>query len=438
MKLGKVFNSLTRTSTAANPAGWLMETLGVSQSKTGQRVTVESSLGLAPVMYAVNKVSGHISQMPIEVYRDNQDGTQSTIENNVYRLLNKKPNNIMTPFTLRETMMVHALICGNGRAYIERNSMGTPIGLIPIMPYNVQTIMVEGEKWHIVTRESGQAQDIIGRTRPVGKDNWWKVPDRDMLHIMNTSYNGIWGLHVIDIARDVFGLTQAGQDGAAVTIANSGRPGILLEAPPGMFRTPKDAKEWLDNFNSKHEGIENSGRAGLLTDGITASTLPISANDAQFLEQRGFQREEVALLFGLESILGDNSGQTYRSITERNLAYVTNTLQRWLARWKQEIESKLVNDPNTEVKFNTDALLESDPNTIADYSSKLQMQGIATINELRAMHNLDPVESGDKLPHEVALEVSQAQTTVDEESASSDNAGADDSDDKETKTEESK
>jgi HK97 family phage portal protein len=230
-----------------------------------------------------------------------------------------------------------------------------------------------------------------------------------MLHIMNTSYNGIWGMHLIELAKDVFGLTQASQDATAITMANSGKPGILLEAPTGMFRSAKDAQEFLDNFNSKHEGISNSGRAGLLRDGMKATTVPISAADAQFLQQRGFQREEIALLFGLETIMGDNSGQTYRSISERNTAYINNCLQRWFAKWEAEIEDKLTNPARPMcVEFDSTPLAKGDPNSLADYSVKMQQTGSITINEIRAMHGLPPADDGDKLPHQIAMDISEA------------------------------
>jgi HK97 family phage portal protein len=216
---------------------------------------------------------------------------------------------------------------------------------------------------------------------------------------MNTSYNGVWGMHIIDLAKDVFGLTQAGQEGAAVTIANSGRPGMLLEAPNGMFRSAKDAKEFLDNFNEKHEGLDNTGKAGLLRDGMTATTLPVSNTDSQFLQQRAFQREEIALLFGLESIMGDDSGQTYKSISERNTAYINNCLARWFAKWTEEIERKLMPYGNLEAVFDTRNLMKGDPNSVADYTLKLSQQGIATINELRDWHGLEPVEGGDEMAH---------------------------------------
>ena len=124
MKIGKKFRAF---ATASNPTEWLIEAFGGKKSKTGINVTVESSLGLAPVIYAVNKISGHIAQMPIEVKQYNKGGTSEKLYNNTFRLLNKSPNSIMTAYQFKEIMMVHCLMSGNGRAYIERNSNGTPL-----------------------------------------------------------------------------------------------------------------------------------------------------------------------------------------------------------------------------------------------------------------------------------------------------------------------
>lgn len=394
MKLGKTFRAFANQR---NPTQWLMESFGFKPSKTGVRVTAETAIGLAPVMYAVNKISGHIAQMPIDIQKWNEDGTRPYIRNNTYKLINKNPNGFMTAFQLKEMMQIHCLIAGNGRAYIERNSNGTPTALIPVLPYNCQTMLIDGQKWHLVTQDAGTTQDAIPAA--LKKGEYYKIPDRDMLHVMNSSYNGVWGMHIINISRDVFGLTQAGQEGAAVTVANSGRPGLLLEAPNGMFRSAKDAKDFLDNFNDKHEGLDNTGRAGLLRDGMKATTLPLTNADSQFLQQRNFQREEIALLFGLESIMGDNSGQTYKSISERNTAYINNCLARWLSKWTEEIERKLMPYGNLEAVFDTRNLMKGDPNSVADYTMKLSQQGIATINELRNWHDLDPIEGGDEIAH---------------------------------------
>lgn len=432
MSFGRAYRAF---STLKNPAAWLTEYFGGTTSKAGIKVTTSSALGLAPVIYATNKISGHIAQLPIRVYDDNSEDKQDKRQSPAWRLLNKRPNKYMTSYTLKEVMMVHALVNGNGRAYIVRNQIGTATELIPIEPSECQTILVDGEKWHLVMSNPGTPQQAISDRLLSGE--YYKVRDRDMLHIMNTSYNGIWGMHLIELAKDVFGLTQASQDATAITMANSGKPGILLEAPTGMFRSAKDAQEFLDNFNSKHEGISNSGRAGLLRDGMKATTVPISAADAQFLQQRGFQREEIALLFGLETIMGDNSGQTYKSISERNTAYINNCLQRWFAKWEAEIEDKLTNPARPMVvEFDSTPLAKGDPNSLADYSVKMKTSGAVTINEIRAMHGLPPAADGDKLPHEIAMDITKATQPEEGEESEESEEGDEESSEEPTETKE--
>ena len=411
---GKSFRALT--SGIKNPSSWLAEYFGGQKSKTGVRVGADTVLGLASVIYAVNKISGHVAQLPIKVYDENSKEKADAKKSPAWRLLNLVPNEIMTAYTFKEVMQAHALVQGNGRAYIRRNSIGTPIELIPLAPASCQTILVDGEKWHLVTKTPG-TQEMISKQLASGE--YYKVRDADMFHLMGTSWNGIWGMHLIEMAKDVFGLTQSSQDATAITMANSGRPGILLETPAGMFRSSKDAQEFLDNFNKKHEGVSNTGRAGMLREGMKATTVPVSAADAQFLQQRKFQREEIAMLFGLESIIGDNTGQTYKSISERNTAYINNCLQRWFAKWEAEAKRKLINPIKPlVVEFDSTPLAKGDPNSLADYSLKMNQTGSLTINETRAMHGLPPMEGGDMLPHEQALKIAEASESREDESPS--------------------
>ena len=113
--------------------------------------------------------------------------------------------------------------------------------------------------------------------------------------------------------------------------------------------------------------------------------------------------------------MGDNSGQTYKSISERNTAYISNCLGRWFAKWTEEVENKLMPYGNLEAKFDTTSLLQGDPNSLAQYTLQLNQQGCATINEIRYMHGLDPVEGGDKLPHEIAMDITEASMDREEE-----------------------
>lgn len=395
-RLGKKFKALQ--SRISDPAAWLIEAFGGGKAKSGVNVTTNSVLGLPPVWFAAQKISGHLAGLPINARKSRPDGGSEVSRTSPgHKLLNVSPNHLMTPFQLKELMMIHALILGNGRAFIDRNSLGQPTALIPVLPENCQTILVDDQKWHLVTKNAGISANL---GTAFSENEYWKVPDRDMLHIMGMSYNGIWGMHVIDVLRDAFGLGIAGQDGSASALKNSGRPGMVITAPPGMFRSSKEASEFLANFETKHEGVENSGKVGLLREGMSLNTLPISASDAQFIEQRQFQRVDIAMIFGLESILGDETGITYKSITERNAAFINGCLSRWFCKWEEECNRKLLPEQlrdsgNVHYEFDTTPLLKGDPSTLADYTRKMREQFAISTNEVRMMHGFNPVEGLD-------------------------------------------
>ena len=392
-RLGKTFRALT--SGITDPASWLIEAFGGGKAKSGVKVSTNTVLGLPAVWFAAQKISGHLAGLPLNARKQlPEGGTEVQRTSPGHKLLNVSPNNLMTPFQLRELMMIHALLLGNGRAYIERNGFGQPIGLIPVLPENCQTMLVNDQKWHLVSKDTGVSANL---SNAFSENEYWKVPDRDMLHVMGMSYNGIWGMHVIDILRDAFGLGIAGQDGSASALKNSGRPGMVITAPPGMFRSSKEASEFLKNFEQKHEGVENSGKVGLLREGMSLNTLPISASDAQFIEQRQFQRVDLAMIFGLESILGDETGITYKSITERNAAFINGCLSRWFCKWEEECNRKLLPEQLRDsgqvfYQFDTTPLLKGDPSTLADYTRKMREQFALSTNEVREMHGFNPVD----------------------------------------------
>lgn len=392
-RLGKTFRALT--SGITDPASWLIEAFGGGKAKSGVKVSTNTVLGLPAVWFAAQKISGHLAGLPLNARKQlPEGGTEVQRTSPGHKLLNVSPNNLMTPFQLRELMMIHALLLGNGRAYIERNGFGQPVGLIPVLPENCQTMLVNDQKWHLVSKDTGVSANL---SNAFSENEYWKVPDRDMLHIMGMSYNGIWGMHVIDILRDAFGLGIAGQDGSASALKNSGRPGMVITAPPGMFRSSKEASEFLKNFEQKHEGVENSGKVGLLREGMSLNTLPISASDAQFIEQRQFQRVDLAMIFGLESILGDETGITYKSITERNAAFINGCLSRWFCKWEEECNRKLLPEQLRDsgqvfYQFDTTPLLKGDPSTLADYTRKMREQFALSTNEVREMHGFNPVD----------------------------------------------
>lgn len=396
-------NLFNKMSTLSSPAQWLVDWVRGPESTSGVPVTIDSALGYAPVWYAVSKISGHVSQLPLNLMRYLENGTEHAETHSTYWLMRTRPNPYQTAAVFKETLMLHALLTGNGRAAIIRRN-GFPEELIPLPPHATWTCMSEGEKWHVVAldpdeRSYSHFERQLRDSSSLDGKMIYRIKDEDVLHIPGLSYNGYSGLSLIQVARETFGLGLAAQRAGAKSFSNGGRPGIIIEAPPSMFRDDKDAKEFIDNFNSYHQGIDNAGRAALLREGMTMKELAISASDAQWVEQRRFERQEVALLFLLEQILGDDSSVSYNSMEQKNLVYLSNCLMRWLVKWEQECDEKLLNDRsrrNHFFKFNVAALLRADYKSTIESMSLAINARIINPNEAREKLDMNPYEGGDE------------------------------------------
>jgi HK97 family phage portal protein len=392
-----------QSSGVANPEPWLYESLSGGQSVSGVSVTPQTVLGLAEVWSSVNLVAGHIATMPLEQRRKKADGgSERVTRTNANRVLNIEPNDLQTPFTFRQTLMAHAILSGNGRAWIERDDLGRPTSLVIMPPEATYTVMLDGEKWHSVYFNPNYIPveipfGVVNRGLDgTGKGGLHNIPDKDVLHIPGFGWTGLVGQSLVQVAKTEFGNALSGQQTAGFMFANSGKPHLLLQAPPGVLPTYKEADEFLKWFRAGHEGVSNAAKTGLLRDGITATTLPISAVDAQFIESRRFSREQLSLLLGTEYLLGQSSA-VYKDLSERMAAYVTNTLSRWMVTWDEECQRKLLSPQqhlsgNWEFRFDPRPLLRGSPNSLADYTGKLRAQGVISGNEVREIHGFNKLD----------------------------------------------
>ena len=397
-KIGTLFNAAT--SSVSNPAAWLLQSLGLAnQSASGISISINSVLSVPEVWMAVSKISGHLSQMPIECRQFSEDELgheySTRVNSDAGARVLRNPSEFFTKATLMEKWVVDALLYGNGRLYIERGANGMPKALHPLQAENCQTVVTKGERWHTVTIHSGsEVGDLTSKNNSQG--TMYKLPDRDVLYLMGLSRNGWWGENPIDILRDSFGLSIAGQEASGATFRNAGRPGLLLEAPRGAFRTAKEASEFMDQFNNAHEGLDKSGKTGMIREGMKAQVLPNDTNTTGYVAQRQFQRESTAMIFLLESVFGDNTGSTYKSVTERNAAYVTNCLGRWINKIEDELAKKLLSarqeaSGSFRYKMDTSCLFRHDKLSMAQYTANLRQQMMINGNEVRELHGLPPV-----------------------------------------------
>ncbi len=392
-KIGNLF-AFTGSSNLKNPAQWLTQYFGGTKSSAGITVTPESALGVPEIWNAVSKVAGALAMMEMECIQFDETGHGTPMKNDKGASVYNSPNEMQTHSQAVHKIMVDALLMGNGRFYIDRHKNGSVKELIPIQARDCQTIIVDGERWHAVSIHTGTAHGTLTKDGKE-KSTLYKIKDEDVFYVMGLSLNGYWGENLISLARDTIGLSIAGGESAGTIFQNSGRPGLLLEAPNGVLTTSEDAKAFLDDFNAAHAGIDNQGKTGLIRNGMKAMSMNYPSMDSSHVDMRQFQREAAALLFLLESVIGDDTGNVYKSVTERQAVFVTQCLGPWIKRIEQEADKKLMTTRNRSAgcryRLDISPLYKNDRDGLALYTSSLRQQGAISGNDVRELHGLSRV-----------------------------------------------
>lgn len=370
-------------SGVTTPAQWLVDWFHQNDSDSGLDINGKSATAYPPVWYAVNKIGGHIGQLPLCVFEQDPNDHRKKAKASRhpgYRMM-KRPNSAMTGIIFRETLQYHALLWGNGRAHITRNNRQDPMEAVILPPDRTVTVLVNGTKWHAVTiRETGEIR---------------KLYDGDVIHIPGLGYDGLSGYSLIELAKNSIGLGLAAEKFGNRLFKSDAIPGIVLEAPPGVFRDEVEAKAFIDNWNNYHSGLDNVGKTALLREGVQAKPLSMRGRDAQWVEQRKFQRQDTALLFLLEQILGDDASVSYNSLEQKNSAYLVNCLMRWIKKWEEELNEKLLSIRQKEseshyFKFNVNGLLRGTIKERAEFYQVMRQIQVLSANEVRELEDMNP------------------------------------------------
>ena len=402
------------TTTLSRVQQWLMDAIGASSDEyRAPAMTPHNAMTLAAVYYSVNRIAGDIGQLPIIPYTRDGDMREPDIRSPAYRLMKYEPNPYQTANLFKEQLTCHALLWGNGRAYIRRDGNGNPIELIPLLPDRTDTVLILGEKYHITQPERDERVNLFEPSN----DKRIVIEDKDCLHIMGYTYTGIEGVSVVSLARRSLGIGAWGDARAAKQMAGGYVGKIMLEAPPGAFRKEEQAKEFLESFRAAHKAGINEEEVGLLREGIKANAMQMSNDDMQFLESRTFQRQEVMLWFGLESIPGDNDNDSYASEVQKAQAYVQGTLSRHGERWKSACEKALLTDTDKRQMrryFNVSyaAILRGTTKERYEVYQIGRQIGVLSANDVRRLEDMNPYEGGDEYSNPAITPGNNSQTTT--------------------------
>lgn len=367
-------------------------TFFMGNSSSGKTVTERSAMQMTAVYACVRILSEAVAGLPLHFYRYKADGSkEKAIDSNLYHLIHDEPNPEMSSFVFRETLMTHLLLWGNAYAQIIRNGKGEVIALYPLMPNKMSVDRDEnGKLYYTYTRSDCEPNAMNGSSVV--------LEPKDVLHIPGLGFDGLVGYSPIAMAKNAIGLAIATEEFGSKFFANGAAPSGVLEHP-GTIKDPSRVREaWQSQFG----GSGNSGKVAVLEEGMKYTPISISPEQAQFLETRKFQINEIARIFRVPPhMVGDLEKSSFSNIEQQSLEFVKYTLDPWVVRWEQSLSRSLLSEDEKKqyfFKFNLEGLLRGDYQGRMNGYAIARQNGWMSANDIRELEDLDklsPEQGGD-------------------------------------------
>lgn len=366
-----------------------------NQSASGVSVTPEKALGLTAFWAGVQVISQTIAGLPCKTYKRTKSGRELAEDHHVYKLLQHRPNPMMTPFTFRETRTAHCLTWGNSYAEIEYDIAGRPIALWPLLP----------DRTGVEIDEKGNKvyHTVINNTKI------YLEADR-VLHVAGLGFDGLKGYNVVKVHRDSLGLSIAANEYGATFFGNSGRPSGIITKPGAV--SPEERAQLRADWNQMHTGLTRAQRTAILWGGMEWKPMSLPPEEAQFLETRAIQVEEIARILNINPIFLQHFTKvtTWGSgVVQFLTAFAKFTILPWLEREEDALNYDLFNEQERGqfyVKYSLEQLMRGDPKMQAEILEIERRNGILNADEWRALNDEDPLP--DKLGQDYYMPLNMA------------------------------
>lgn len=379
-----ILRALMERRSLANPEPWLVDALGGGRSAAGVSVSAETALRNMTVAACVRILAETTASLPLLVYRRRERGKERAPDHPLYRILHDQPNSEMSSFEFRETLMGHLALWGNAYAEIERDGAGRVAALWPLRPDRMA-----------VERENGA---LVYRYRLGGGDEV-VLPQRNVLHIRGLSGDGIVGYSPIRLAREAIGLALATEEFGARFFGSGARPGAVLQHPGKLGDEAQ--KRLRQSVEDAYSGLSRAHRLMILEEGMTWQQIGIPPEDAQFLQTRSFQVEEIARFYRVPLVLlqhTEKSTSWGTGVEQFMIAFVVHTVRPWLVRWEQAIQRDLLLPGERDTyfaEFLVDGLLRGDAESRYRAYATARQWGWLSANDIRELENMNPIPGGD-------------------------------------------
>jgi HK97 family phage portal protein len=349
-------------------------------SSSGKAVNERTAMQTSAVYACVRILAETIASLPLHTYRNTKNGKEKALEHSLYYLLHDAPNSEMTSFVFRETLVSHLLLWGNSYSQIIRDGRGRVIAMYPLLPNKMTVDRTDSGEIYYIYNKDGQI---------------YYLRNYEVLHIPGLGFDGLVGYSPIAMSKNAIGMAIATEEYGAKFFANGANPGGVLEHP-GVVKDPARVRE---SWNAVYQGSSNAHRIAVLEEGMKFQSIGIPPEQAQFLETRKFQTEEICRIFRVPPhLVASLDRATFSNIEHQSISFVVHTIRPWLVRIEQSINKALFSESerkNFFVSFVVDGLLRG------DYASRMQgyatgiQNGFLSPNDVRMLENMNTIENGD-------------------------------------------
>lgn len=383
MIFSSLLNSRNETTDVRNPSSWFVKMFG-HEASSGERVTVNSALGVPTVFRCINIRANAIAMLPFQTFKRTNKGRERDRNHAVAKLLERQPNPYQGPFKFKHLAETHRNLWGNAYINIEWGVDGKPKALWLLNPSVTEPYLDIDTNflWYLTTLPNGEQV---------------KIPYHDIIHLTTLSTDGLKGKTPIQIARESIGSSQAAQKFKGKFFKHGAVNSGFLKIP-GMLN--KEAKEKIrDEWEKANTGIDNAQRVAILDAGLEFQSLSMPLKDAQFIEAMRFDRAEIANIYDIPlHMVNELDRATYSNIEQENLSFLQNTINPSLVQYQEEFANKLFTEREQSkyyINVNLDMILRADTKTRGEFYKIMLDKGVYSINEVRELEERNAIEGGD-------------------------------------------
>ena len=343
-----------------------------SRTAAGVRIDANNAHQVSAVFACLRVIAETVASLPLHVLeRTPGGGKRIARELPLYRQLHAQPNGWQTSFEWREQAVFHVGLWGDSFSELKAGEIQ------PLHPSRMKIERLENGRLRYQYREEK------GTQRPINESL--------ILQVRGPSDDGVNGLRIVEECKDAIALARACELHGARFFGNGARPGFVLSTD-GTLNA--EAREQLrSQWDRRHAGVGNSHSTAVLTGGLKPYEIPQSSNsDAQFLELRRYQLEEIARLYRCPGwLLGIGTAGP-----QSEMEFVTHTVLPWLRRFESAFMRDLIADDDRYlIEFDIRGLMRGDAASRSAYYRSMWDIGVLSTDDIRELENMDPVEGGE-------------------------------------------